>query len=423
MKKVLAVIFMLVLISSLCGCLEQEDGEYIGAPSSSDDCEGTNYKVVENKFKDAGFNNIVLEKDEDLIIGFLSGEGDVEEIMIDGNSDFEKDEAFKKDSLVRIIYHAFPNEDDTSSKKESDSSSDNQKNSSSKSKSESTSETKDDGKIKTPLSSDDCEDENYKDIKKKFEKAGFTNIKTKKDEDLIIGLLSSENDVESISVDGKTSFEKGAKFDKDVKIVITYHAYPEEEKEETKKETKSKESTKKEYPDIFEPKDPWNLTEEEEEWYLAILDKQQEEIKKEYCPDSGANRFINRYNQLWTDQQISTDNISWEETGAGWKTTIILKTCTLIYSYADYDDTLTIINNSPFSGNADDYFNDVFNILKAQYKYSYHDQQINECLNHLKNVDNEIYDLDGTMISYELNGTHSNEYNTDYYIYVYSKFY
>lgn len=98
-------------------------------------------------------------------------------------------------------------------------------------------------KIETPMSAKDCKNKNYKEIKEEFEKSGFTNIETKGLEDMIVGILSSENEVKTIEIDGDSKFSKGDSFAKDAKIVISYHSYPEKEEKTT---TQKEETTKKE---------------------------------------------------------------------------------------------------------------------------------------------------------------------------------
>lgn len=100
------------------------------------------------------------------------------------------------------------------------------------------------GKIEVPASYEDLKGKNYEDVEKKFEKAGFTNVKSKALGDMITGLLSDEGDVDKVSIDGDTEFSSSDFYKKDVKVVIRYHSYPKkddskiESKKETKKETK-----------------------------------------------------------------------------------------------------------------------------------------------------------------------------------------
>ena len=81
-------------------------------------------------------------------------------------------------------------------------------------------------KVEVPLASKDVSEYDYEEAQKKFEHAGFTNITTKKDEDLKIGLLNHENQVKEITIDGDKKFSVGEKYNEDAPVVITYHAFP-----------------------------------------------------------------------------------------------------------------------------------------------------------------------------------------------------
>lgn len=67
----------------------------------------------------------------------------------------------------------------------------------------------------------DLEGKNYQYVKSTLEAAGFSNIELIElnDEDF----FNKDGDVSSVSVGGNTSFDSSDYFDKDAKIVITYH--------------------------------------------------------------------------------------------------------------------------------------------------------------------------------------------------------
>ena len=83
----------------------------------------------------------------------------------------------------------------------------------------------DPSKAIVPDSSDYLEGQNYEDVQHKFEKAGFTNIELVVIYDLITGWLVSDGEVESVSIDGVTSFESRTEFNKDAQVIITYHTF------------------------------------------------------------------------------------------------------------------------------------------------------------------------------------------------------
>lgn len=80
-----------------------------------------------------------------------------------------------------------------------------------------------------PASSDDLEGELYTDVVDTLEAAGFTNIETNALGDLITGWLSKPDEVDEVEIGGVVSFDKGEVFPNGVKIIVTYHSFPEEE--------------------------------------------------------------------------------------------------------------------------------------------------------------------------------------------------
>lgn len=84
------------------------------------------------------------------------------------------------------------------------------------------------GEIAVPVSSSDFEYDNYADVQKELEDAGFTNITTSILYDIVWG-WTEEGEVDSVSIDGKTNYDKGEVFSKDTPVVITYHMSEEDD--------------------------------------------------------------------------------------------------------------------------------------------------------------------------------------------------
>jgi len=81
-------------------------------------------------------------------------------------------------------------------------------------------------RIKMPASSKDFEGTDYQEVVSQLRSAGFTNVTTAILDDLITGWLTSDGEVESVDVDGTTTFNSGTKYAPDVAIVVTYHTFP-----------------------------------------------------------------------------------------------------------------------------------------------------------------------------------------------------
>ena len=75
--------------------------------ASSKDLKGKNYKDVVEILKKAEFTNIKLEKEKDLIFGWISKNGEVSSVTINGKSSFSDGDWFKKDAVIRIKYHTY----------------------------------------------------------------------------------------------------------------------------------------------------------------------------------------------------------------------------------------------------------------------------------------------------------------------------
>lgn len=81
------------------------------------------------------------------------------------------------------------------------------------------------GKIYIGVSSDDLIGQDYKTVIEQFKKQGFTNIQEVVAKDLITGWLTSDGEVEEVSIDGKTDFQEKSNYVADVEIIITYHTF------------------------------------------------------------------------------------------------------------------------------------------------------------------------------------------------------
>lgn len=99
-------------------------------------------------------------------------------------------------------------------------------------------------KVKAPAAAKKLKKEDYQDVQKRFEKAGFKKIKLTEDPDLKLGLFAKENSVEKVSIDGNTEFEENEEFEPNSEVEIVYHTYPKTSSEETAKNESSSSTTK-----------------------------------------------------------------------------------------------------------------------------------------------------------------------------------
>ena len=75
---------------------------------------GKDYEEVREIFEKQGFTNIKLEAIEDLITGWLTKDGEVEDVSVGGDVNYLSDKWYPKDTEVVIRYHTFPSKNDES---------------------------------------------------------------------------------------------------------------------------------------------------------------------------------------------------------------------------------------------------------------------------------------------------------------------
>ena len=86
-------------------------------------------------------------------------------------------------------------------------------------------------KVSTPMSGKEAKKKSYEDVETKFRNAGFTNISLEVLDDLVTGWLTKDGSVESVEINGLDDFIEGAKYDPGTKVIITYHTFPDKEKD------------------------------------------------------------------------------------------------------------------------------------------------------------------------------------------------
>ncbi|MDM5224991.1 hypothetical protein QUF73_02090 [Cytobacillus sp. NJ13] len=64
-----------------------------------------NYEDVVKSFEDVGYTNITVNVDYDIITGWLTDEGEVELVTVDGEKKFNSYDEFRLDAEVKITYH------------------------------------------------------------------------------------------------------------------------------------------------------------------------------------------------------------------------------------------------------------------------------------------------------------------------------
>lgn len=86
---------------------ESVDFKTIKIPNSSDHYLGMNYKYALEELMAYGFTNIALLPKKDLIKGWIIKDGAVEEVSINGKTEFKGKNKFPNNARVVIAYHTF----------------------------------------------------------------------------------------------------------------------------------------------------------------------------------------------------------------------------------------------------------------------------------------------------------------------------
>ena len=111
MKKIFCLFIASILCFSLVACGNDSHAGEAKTPSGSSAMEGRNYEEVVEIFEEKGFTNIKTEPIEDLIFGWLTKDGEVEEVSVGGDVDYSPDKWVPADTEVIIRYHTFPVDD------------------------------------------------------------------------------------------------------------------------------------------------------------------------------------------------------------------------------------------------------------------------------------------------------------------------
>ena len=186
-KSILLTVF--VLGAALFGGYRYwEYSKLIPVGVSVENLQNTNYESAVKILKDAGFTNIHTSPLYDLDYECKDDNGLVALVLISDTESFNPDDKYPYDSHVDVKYHSV-------------------------------------AQATVPVSAKEAKGEQYMEIFDKFKNAGFGDVVLSADYDLITGWINSAGEVESISINGDSSFDGGSKFTVDSKIEIVYHDF------------------------------------------------------------------------------------------------------------------------------------------------------------------------------------------------------
>lgn len=185
--KIRAIFILAAVLFLLFGIGIYEFKKMIPIGYSRDSLIGLEYsKVVEN-LNDAGFINVQTEEISNLKITEMQQENLTTDVRLIYKDDFDEETKYPSNLWVTVVYHTVEQH-------------------------------------QVPLSSKEAKRMNYADVVRKFEEAGFINISTNIQYDIITGWITDDGEVESVTINGE-QFESNEKFRPDANIIITYHTY------------------------------------------------------------------------------------------------------------------------------------------------------------------------------------------------------
>lgn len=97
-------------VETIQGTVPEHGEDEAPMPQSASSYKYQNYADVQAELSKAGFTNISFEILYDIELGWTE-EGEVDSVSVDGNTEFEQGDIFKKDVAIVITYH-MPEEDD-----------------------------------------------------------------------------------------------------------------------------------------------------------------------------------------------------------------------------------------------------------------------------------------------------------------------
>lgn len=154
---------------------------------SSSNVPKLEYSELEERLSEIGFKFISTSEEFDLSFNDKDKIGIVSSVTIDEDTSYDEDDTFSRYARVKITYHELM-------------------------------------KVNPPISSFMARGEDYLEIGKMFEDAGFGNIVYEADYDVGLGIFKTIDTVEEIKIDGNKKYETTRNYSVDSPIVIIYHA-------------------------------------------------------------------------------------------------------------------------------------------------------------------------------------------------------
>lgn len=155
---------------------------------------GMDYKEVVDLFINSGFENIETIPNKDLSYSQREFEDKVKRVTINGKNSFKSSSKHLSEAKVQIYYHAIMD-------------------------------------IKVPISNKEAKKLNYTELEEKFKDAGFVNVKTVPEYDLVTGWINKDGSIAAVTINNDEKFDNSSTYRPDVEVIITYHTFKKNKKE------------------------------------------------------------------------------------------------------------------------------------------------------------------------------------------------
>lgn len=185
-RNFIVVLIVILVMVSVVGWYEYKS--LIPINYSEQSLVGLEYEQVVKKLEDVGFSNVSTEEIDDLSENQTSDEYIVTDVKIGWITSFSRATKLPSNFPVTVTYHTLE-------------------------------------KIAVPMSNKEAKGSNYKDVQKAFKDAGFTNVSTEVEYDIITGWITDDGEVESVIVDGEEKYDSGDEYKLNSDVVITYHTF------------------------------------------------------------------------------------------------------------------------------------------------------------------------------------------------------
>lgn len=180
----ITILISVLVVLSLIGYYEIQ--KLIPMGYSSGSLEGLKYTEVVRRLKESGFSNVHTKEIPDLTVSRDSEENLVTNVKLMFGDSFDENTKYPSNLSITVVYHTVE-------------------------------------LYRPPMTSKEAKGMNYLDAIKSFESAGFTNITTSIEYDIVTGWFADKGEVKSVTINGDSKFDSCNKYRPDAQVMITYH--------------------------------------------------------------------------------------------------------------------------------------------------------------------------------------------------------